>query len=496
MPAPGTPLGLPDRYRLEGPIATGGMATVYAAHDTVLDRPVAVKVLAEHLGQDAVARQRFEREARAAAALSAHPGVVTTFDVGEHDGRAFIVMERRMGGTVAERLASRRPVPREQALDWLRETAAALDAAHDRGIVHRDVKPANLLLDEHDRVAVADFGIARLAYETQVTQTGQVLGTAAYISPEQATGQSATAASDRYGLAVVAFELLTGSKPYSGEHFAAQARAHVEDPVPSASALAPELPTAVDRVLARGMAKEPSERYATGTALVDALRDALGVSGSAAIAGHHAGPSRSVLAALAAVAALLAIVAIVLADGGSNGTDNSSRRAERSATPTRTATRSPRKTPTETPSPSPSPSPTATTATATATATATTAPAGGDPSPLNAQGFKLIQAGRYQEAVAPLQGAVAACGDSTALDPCGFAIFNLGKALNRSGNPGDAIPLLQRRLAGWDNQTGVVQAELASACDAAGQDCGGDSGNGNGHGNGRTKAKPGKGPKG
>src|SRR3954447_13369484 len=150
MPAPLAPFSLPDRYRVEGGIAAGGMAAVYAAHDTLLDRPVAVKVLAEHLNQDDSARRRFQREARAAAALSSHPAVVTIFDVGEHEGRSFIVIERRTGGTVGDQVLGGAIDPR-RALAWLRDTAAALDAAYERGIVHRDIKPGNLLLDEHDR---------------------------------------------------------------------------------------------------------------------------------------------------------------------------------------------------------------------------------------------------------------------------------------------------------------------------------------------------------
>src|SRR3954452_17161285 len=275
MPAPLAPFSLPDRYRLEGGIAAGGMAAVYAAHDVVLDRPVAVKVLAEHLNADESARRRFQREARAAAALSSHPAVVTIFDVGEHEGRSFIVMERRMGGTVADQIVRGAVDPR-RALSWLRDTAAALDTAHERGIVHRDIKPGNLLLDDHDRVAVADFGIARLAYESdKYTQTGQVLGTAAYISPEQATGDDATAASDRYALAAVAFELLTGRKPFEAPHFAAQARAHIEDPVPAASSLNPRLPRSVDAVLRRGLAKAPEDRWSSATAFVGALEPGL-----------------------------------------------------------------------------------------------------------------------------------------------------------------------------------------------------------------------------
>jgi serine/threonine-protein kinase len=187
-----------------------------------------------------------------------------------------MVMELMRGGSVADRLRTGEEVPHAVALRWLREAAAALDAAHDAGIVHRDVKPANLLLDERDRLAIADFGIARLAWEDQVTATGQVLGTAAYISPEQAMGEPATAASDRYALAIVAFELLTGGKPFVAEHFAAQARAHIEDPPPAASSRAGGLPRAVDAVLARGMAKRPSDRFGSAAELVGALDGALG----------------------------------------------------------------------------------------------------------------------------------------------------------------------------------------------------------------------------
>ena len=144
--------------------------------------------------------------------------------------------------------------------------------------MHRDIKPGNLLLDDRDRLAIADFGIARLAMEDQLTATGQVLGTAAYISPEQAVGEPATAASDRYALAVVAFELLTGAKPFQAEHFAAQARAHVEDQPPLATERDPSLPRGVDAVLDRGLAKDPGDRWASATAMVDALDRAMGSS--------------------------------------------------------------------------------------------------------------------------------------------------------------------------------------------------------------------------
>jgi eukaryotic-like serine/threonine-protein kinase len=185
MPHAGLTIELPDRYAGVRHVANGGMAAVWAAEDQVLGRLVAIKLLAAHLAEDERAVHRFMREARAAATLSSHPHVVTIYDVGEHGGRPFIVMEHMAGGSLAAVVRKRRP-PLDDSLRWLGEAAGALDAAHERGIVHRDVKPGNLLLDERRRLGVADFGIARLAWETSVTQTGQVLGTAAYLSPEQA----------------------------------------------------------------------------------------------------------------------------------------------------------------------------------------------------------------------------------------------------------------------------------------------------------------------
>ena len=268
-------ISLPDRYKVIRHIANGGMAGVWEAHDELLDRAVAVKVLAQHLSEDDRARARFEREARAAAGLSSHPNVVTIYDVGEHEGRAFIVMELMRGGSVADVERKGARIEHQRALRWLGEAASGLDAAHAAGIVHRDVKPANLLLDDRDRLGIGDFGIARLAWEEQVTQTGQVLGTAAYISPEQAMGEAATAASDRYALAVVAFELLTGEKPFQAEHFAAQARAQIEDDPPRVSELDPELSERVDDVIDRGMAKDPDDRWTTAEEFVERLGESL-----------------------------------------------------------------------------------------------------------------------------------------------------------------------------------------------------------------------------
>src|SRR3954467_11080934 len=238
-------ISLPERYRVVRHVANGGMASVWEAHDQLLGRSVAVKLLASHLSEDERARRRFQREARAAAGLSSHPNVATIYDVGEHEGRTFMVMELLTGGTVADNIRAGEDIPPATALRWLRDAAGALDAAHAQDVVHRDVKPSNMLLDEHGRLAIADFGIARLALEDQLTATGTVLGTAAYISPEQAVGDPATASSDLYALAVVAYELLTGQRPFQAENFAAQARAHVEDPPPRATDLKPSLPPEV-----------------------------------------------------------------------------------------------------------------------------------------------------------------------------------------------------------------------------------------------------------
>ena len=270
---------LPERYRVTRHIASGGMASVWEVEDLLLDRVVAVKVLGAQYAADPGARARFQREARTAARVSEHAHIATIYDTGEHGDDTYIVMEYFSGGTVADRLRAARdgdaPVDQETALRWLREAAAGLDAAHAAGIVHRDVKPANLLLDANDRLAVGDFGIARLADDTHMTQTGQVLGTAAYLSPEQAMGESATAASDRYALAVVAYELLTGRRPYAGGPVTAQARQHVEDEPEPASEAEPDLPPAIDAAFARGLAKNPRDRPHTTVGLVEEIERAL-----------------------------------------------------------------------------------------------------------------------------------------------------------------------------------------------------------------------------
>ena len=266
---------LPRRYEEPELIGRGGMGEIYLARDRTLGRTVAVKLLAERLAEEPELRERFRREALTAARLSGEPHVVTIFDVGEHEGRPFIVMEYLPGGTLAERARSR-PVEPERALAWLAQAAEALDAAHANGVVHRDVKPANLLFDGADRLQVVDFGIARLVDETLgMTAPGTILGTAGYLAPEQASGRETTAASDRYALAVVAYELLTGGRPFERGSETAEAAAHIHELVPPASERGVALPEAIDAVFARALAKNPVHRYPTAAAFVDALTDAL-----------------------------------------------------------------------------------------------------------------------------------------------------------------------------------------------------------------------------
>src|SRR5437588_14390 len=249
------------------------MGDIYRATDSLLGRAVAIKVLADRYAQDEAVRRRFTREALAAARLSGNANIVTIFDVGEHNERPYIVMEYLGGGSLDDVLRQGGAQAPEQVSAWLEQTGRALDAAHAEGVVHRDVKPANLLLDRERNVHVADFGIASAAGMDSLTMTGTVLGTAGYLSPEQAQGERATPASDRYGLGVVAFELLTGSRPFEADSPTAEAAAQVHAPVPSVSE-ASGLPRELDAVLDRALAKDPARRYETSADFVAALRAA------------------------------------------------------------------------------------------------------------------------------------------------------------------------------------------------------------------------------
>ncbi|MDP9286076.1 MAG: serine/threonine protein kinase, partial [Actinomycetota bacterium] len=265
---------LPPRYRDARPIGAGGMGEIFCATDRELGREVALKILAARYAENAPLRARFEREALAAARLSGTPNIVTIFDVTEHAGRPIIVMEYLPGGSLEAQIAGT-PCPPARALGWLEEAGGALDAAHAAGVVHRDVKPANLLLDGRGHVHIADFGVASAVGLDSFTQTGTIVGTAGYLSPEQATGKRATAASDRYALAVVAWELLTGRRPFAATTPTAEALAHVNAPVPSPHEANPALPLELAPVFERGLAKDPAARYPTAAEFVGDLHRAL-----------------------------------------------------------------------------------------------------------------------------------------------------------------------------------------------------------------------------
>jgi serine/threonine-protein kinase len=256
------------RYRLERSLGTGGMSEVWLAADGQLGRQVVVKFLGA--GADAA---RFEREARAAAAL-AHPNICQLYDYGTAAGRPFMVLEFLPGGTLEDRLRPGRPLPDDEAERILRELAEGLAHAHQRGLVHRDLKPANVLFDAERRAKIADFGIARLGELSTLTEAGTVLGTAAYISPEQAAGEPATPASDVYAAGVIAFRMLTGRPPFESEQPLELARMHMQDAPPPIGSLRPDAPPLLARVATAAMAKHPSERPRDGAALLAQLQGA------------------------------------------------------------------------------------------------------------------------------------------------------------------------------------------------------------------------------
>src|SRR5271165_2134884 len=272
-----TPRIYSGRYELTHLIARGGMAQVYRAVDLQLDRPVALKVLFPELSVDRTFVERFRREAQAAANLS-HPNIVPVFDWGEDDGAYFIVMEYIDGRPLSAVLRDPQPVPPTQIATIGAGVAAALAFAHRHGVVHRDVKPGNVLITPEGDVKVTDFGIARAVNtEESLTQTGAVMGTAAYFSPEQAEGKGVDARSDIYSLGVVLYEMAVGRPPFTGDSPIAVASKHVRDHPVLPRVANPAVPAALEAVIMKAMAKNPNDRYATAEELrADLLRFAEG----------------------------------------------------------------------------------------------------------------------------------------------------------------------------------------------------------------------------
>lgn len=266
----GTPFG---RYRLVEVLGRGGMGEVWRAFDTITERTVAVKVLPTHLAGDDGFQKRFLREAKAAASLN-EPHVVPIYDFGEIDGRLFVAM-RLVDGHDLQALLAQGPLDPGRAVAIVEQVAAALQAAHNIGLVHRDVKPSNILVTEDDFAYLIDFGIARVAGETGLTSTGMTLGTWPYMAPERFRTGTADSRADVYALTCVLHQALTGQQPFPGESLEQIATGHMFDPPPRPSAIQASVPAAMDDVVATGMAKDPDERYATTRDLAQAARAAL-----------------------------------------------------------------------------------------------------------------------------------------------------------------------------------------------------------------------------
>jgi eukaryotic-like serine/threonine-protein kinase len=264
-----------ERYELEEIVGTGGMSSVYRAHDRLLERSVALKILHDRYSEDEEYVERFRREARAAARLS-HPNIVTVIDRGEQDGRQFIVFEHVAGETLKDVVEREGPLPARRVIELGIEIANALAFAHGNGLVHRDVKPQNVLLNGDGRAKVTDFGIARSQdVEQGMTQTGTVVGTSHYIAPEQARGDPVDEQSDVYSLGAVLYELLTGEVPYPGDNFVAVAMRHLHDPVPDVQERRPDVPSRLAAVVERALQKEPADRFPSMKAFSRALEGCL-----------------------------------------------------------------------------------------------------------------------------------------------------------------------------------------------------------------------------
>jgi eukaryotic-like serine/threonine-protein kinase len=479
---------LADRFRVHGRLGAGGMATVFVAEDCVLCRDVAIKRLHAE-GSEADVR-RFRREARLGASLT-HPNLVTIFDTLSGEDGVLIVMEYVRGHPLSELVAPEGMDPR-RLLEILRPVASAIDYAHAHGVVHRDVKPANILIAEDRRVKLVDLGTATAGHLTQITAENEIVGTLAYIAPERLAGESVgESPADIYSLAVLAFEGLTGQQPHRANTPSELLDQVLRNPPPDVKEAWPQASPRLGRVLMQGMDPDPKRRQASAGALVRDLEAALPSVGAArpptiastepmtpVTQGRHAPPPLSraphaeppaqrrgwLLPALVCIGAMLLGGAWLAFSTGGDESDKGIRVGREE--PDRKqgggpSTNSGAATPT---------TPTMDTgAAAPEAAASTSAPDPGTAgSQLNEEGYSLIQQGRYVEAIPLLRRAVASFPQGTTDLNFAYTLFNLGHALRMAGHPEEAIPILERRLE-IPNQTQTVQSELDAARAAAGE---------------------------
>jgi predicted Ser/Thr protein kinase len=479
---------LADRFRVQGRLGAGGAATVFLAEDCVLCRDVAIKRLHAE-GSEADVR-RFRREARLGASLI-HPNLVTIFDTLSSGDGVLIVMEHVRGRPLSDLIPPEGMDPR-RLLEILRPVASAIDYAHERGVVHRDVKPANILIAEDRRVKLVDLGTATSGHLTQITAENEIVGTLAYIAPERLAGESVgEPPADVYSLAVLAFEALTGRRPHGARTPSELLDRTLHDPPPDVKEAWPEAPPRLGRVLMQGMDPDPMRRQASAGALVRDLEAALPAVGAPrpptfastepmtpvvqerltpppSPRRPHAEPKRRLgwlLPALVCIGVLLAGGAWLAFSGGGDesgeGTGGGRQAADRKqggGPPTNSAAAAPTSPTTEAAAPPAAAVPSASSSSDPGTAGAQ----------LNEEGYSLIQQGRYAEAIPLLRKAVASYPQGTTDLNFAYALFNLGHALRMDGHPEAAIPILEQRLEIPD-QTQTVQAELDAARAAAGE---------------------------
>jgi eukaryotic-like serine/threonine-protein kinase len=486
---------LGGRYRILRHLGSGGMASVLLCQDQRLDRQVAVKRL--HADSPTDVEHRFVREAKLGASLN-HPNLVSVFDTATDDEGVLIVMEY-VEGEALSRALRRGPLEPPRVAAMVRDLAAALDHAHAHGVVHRDVKPGNVLL-RHDGVTkLVDLGIATASDQTRITRSGTVLGTAAYMAPEQIEGGAAGPAADVYALAVVAYEALAGERPRAGRTPLEIAHRIATSPPPDLRDALPGAPPGAATALERGMAREPGERPASAGELAGRLARALEEPPTAptrSVAPSTPPPAappppltptgrrreRRPVGAIAVALVVLVLAAVGVAaavlssgDGGDDAQPRAEQppaergRADDEARPGEERQRQPQQQATPAPEPEAEPEPPAEQPAPAQPAPEEPAPsAPADGAELNEQGFALMQQGDYAGAIPILQRAVESFGSNTGDLNYAYALFNLGQSLRLAGRPDEAIPILEQRLE-IPNQTGTVRRELEAAKRDAGR---------------------------